>query len=66
MSLRDELKDISADTVRQALPAVGGALATTVIGLVVARIKQMPERIAMRTARRKRRREARRKARATK
>lgn len=55
MSLRDELKDISADTVKQALPVlVGGATAGFITWL-----RKMPERMEYRQLRRQKRRAAR-------
>lgn len=56
MALRDELKDLGEDTVKQAVPIIVGAAS----GGFIAWLKKMPERMAYRRLRRQKRREARR------
>lgn len=48
MSLKDELKDISTDTVKQAIPTLSSGL----ISAFIAWWKKRPERVAARKARR--------------
>ena len=55
MALRDELKDIGQDTVKQAIPVLVGAAA----GGFIAWLKKMPQRMEVRRLRRQKRRAAR-------
>lgn len=62
MALRDELQDISRDTVKQALPVLVGGVTT----VFIAWLRKMPQRMEYRQLRRQKRRDARAKRKAAK